>query len=209
VGWLLDTFERIGGHDAKAARAAQNDLTAILGNSICYLLDFALRDQETMAQQLAGELLATLRTSLEKHHEKLSKTNSAYLKEKKKLGKLRTNVLFPKAVGQIVQRELKKAERHRRRLFLLKGVYGGRWKKIAQRNGISQEYFVTVNLPDFSVKSEPQWWDFLKPFISKKINVPELDSRYQMARKRYASDSSTTARDHLKLLARRIDQGIL
>ena len=58
-------------------------------------------------------------------------------------------------------------------------------------------------------KSWREWWVFLWPIIRKKINVAKLASRYQMARKRYASDSDKTARGHLKLLAQLRGKGVL
>jgi hypothetical protein len=210
LAWLLEMFERVGGKKAHAARVAGNNLNEIVLNSISYTLSLASRGKNSIAKQWAGQLLASIFVTIEKHHKKLIKTNAAYLKEKKRLGKLRINVLFPKSsTSKTVQGELKKAESHRKRLLLLKGTSGGRWKTVAGKRRIPKKYFVTVDLPEFSVKSEPQWWEFLWPLIRKKINIPKLDLRYKMARKRYASDSEKTARDHLKLLARRSDEGVL
>jgi hypothetical protein len=255
LAWLLKMFERAGGKKTHAARVACNNLNDIVLNSISYALGFALRGKNSIAKRWAGELLASIFVSIQKHDEKLCKTNAAYLKEKKKLGKkLRTNVVLPKSpVVKVVQRELKKAKRYRERLLIFRRMLprdvafiiedkkaieerkrtekpgalvrlsrdvlrtgevnksvpvAEYWKEVARRRRIPEEYFVTVELPDFSVKSEPQWWKFLWPLIRKKINVAKLESRYRMARKRYVSDSETTARDHLKLLARSRDAGI-
>ena len=65
------------------------------------------------SREWAGRLLASVYCSIEKHDGKLSKANEWYRLEKKKLGKLRVDVLFPKPIGTIVQRELRKAERMR------------------------------------------------------------------------------------------------
>jgi hypothetical protein len=235
-------FERVGGEDAHAARVAGNNLNEIVGNSISYMLGFGLHQEDSFAKQWAGQFLGGLEVSLEKHHKKLSKTNAAYRKERKKIGKLRSDVLFPRLKGAIVQRELKKAERHRRSLLLLREVLKPRdlrlvigdetrpfgtqyWKKVAQRSGIPQEYFVTVKLPQFSMKSEPQWWKFLWPQI--KRNNPnllaQLRSRYPRAErvdprdKKSVPRASTTRwtnyrtefRNHLQTLARHRDCGVL
>ena len=151
---------------------------------------------------------------------------------KKKLsGKGLTSALSPTYVCGIVQQEFKKAERYRERLKVLKAGCGeGRkpewlsipgkpprllshgskgWQEVARGQRIPQVYWSSVKLPDFSVKSEPKWWKFLWPLISKKINVRKLNSRYQMARTRYVADSGTTAHDHLKLLARLREKGVL
>jgi len=101
LAWLLEMVERVGGEDADAARVAGNNLNEIVGNLFSYILGFALREGDSKAKQWSGEHLAWLQVTLEKHHKKLSKTNPAYLKEKKKLGKLRTDVLFPKAARRV------------------------------------------------------------------------------------------------------------
>ena len=82
------------------------------------------------------------------------------------------------------------------------------WKQTAQEQGIPEAYWPTVELPDFSEKSESLWWEFLWPLICMKIDTEELDLRYKLARKRYAKDSQKTVRDHLKTLARLRDKGV-
>jgi hypothetical protein len=169
-------IERAGASNSKAARVARSLLDEFLGSAVCYLLGIALRKRDSIAKQWAAQFLEKLKVSLEKHHEKLS-ANPVSRETHAKLRKLRSDVLFPKSpIAQAVQRELKKAECHRRSLLLFRGVLKTRplgiqwWKKVAQRNGISQEYFVTVKLPEFSMKSEPEWWKFLWPRIQKKID---------------------------------------
>jgi hypothetical protein len=167
--------------DQKAANEARIALETLLLNSVSHLLRLALDDKETDAKQWAGMLLARFTGSIEKHDEEkgkhareLSKTNAAYLAEKAKIGKLRVDVLFPKPIGKAVRQELRTAERYRNRLLVLHDVCrrdraGGKnlWKHIAMRQNIPEEYFGTVDLPEFSVKAEPQWWKFLWPLIKK------------------------------------------
>jgi hypothetical protein len=123
LAWLLMTIERAGVGNSKAARVARSDLDAFLGSAVSYLLGFALREEDSIAKQWAGQFLAGLEVSLEKHHEKLN-AHPAYRGTRAKLRKkLRRDMLFPKSpIGQAVQRELNKAERQREALLLLRGV---------------------------------------------------------------------------------------
>src|SRR5262249_35531120 len=149
-------------------------------------------------KQWAGRFLASIGESLRKYDAKLEEVNPAYRDEKAKLkGKSLTAVLFPQHVGNVVQRELKRAQSYRKRLLLLKRLFPNAWEKAARKEKIPQVSFALSNLPEFSLKSEPQWWKVLWPSISKKINVRKLDSRYPMHRKRYSVDSESAARDHL------------
>src|SRR5439155_21934803 len=117
--WFFEMLDRVGGGDVKAAHAARDELPTLFLKLLSKLLKLALNNKESSAKRWAGELLASTFVSVDKHHEKLWKRNAAYLKEKKKLGKLRPELLFPKSVGRIVQRELKTAERYQFKLRLL------------------------------------------------------------------------------------------
>jgi hypothetical protein len=150
--------------------------------------------------------------------------------EKKLSGKGLTSALFPTYVCGIVQRELKKALRYWQKLVLRKATCGKAWKQVAKKQKIPEAYWLVVKLPQFSVKSEPDWWDFLWPLIQKKIDLSKLPPlklrKYDTVqvsmregkaevresekkeRKRYPSDSETTAHDHLILLARLRDASI-
>jgi hypothetical protein len=182
------------------------------------LLRLALGRKESKTKQWAGMMLASIGVSVWKHHDKLSKTNATYRKEKAKVGKLRVDMLFPTRIGKAVRRGLKTAERYRRTLLVLRAVLRrvsagseDHWKRIAKRKRIPERYFAAVDLPEFSVKSEPEWWKFLWPLIKK--HLPK-DSWYQrppgyQPRKRYSSDFQKAAREHLQSLLRLRHEGIL
>jgi hypothetical protein len=156
----------------------------------------------------------------------------AFRDEKNKIGRVRTNLLSPGLVQAIAQRELKKAERHRRTLLLHKAgcvsdreqkrreklakergfeladhERGTTWKQAAERLKIPRSYWLLVKFPEFSTKYFDQWFSFLWPLISKKIDLAELESHYRMARKRYPADSQNTVHDHLKTLAKLREKG--
>ena len=229
TAWFLEMCDRIKGNDKKATRYAQSELRTLFLTLLSQLLSLALDNRD----EWAGNLLASTGESIRNHDKKLSKANAKYSEIKKKLsGKSLTAALFPKgSVQWIVQDELRKAERYRKTLLLLKDGcisereqkrrisikqklppsvefdLGKTWKQAASAKQIPSEYWPSTQLPDFSLKSESLWWDFLWPLIAKRIDVAKLDSHYQMARKRYPSDSENTARLHLKLLARLKDEG--
>jgi hypothetical protein len=250
TAFVFGMWERVEGRDKKAAREARAELQTILLNSLGQSLRVALDDNDSIAKQWACKLLADVFVSVGKNVGKV-RIKEPYGKlmeievfrdEKKRIGKVRTDVLFPGLVCAIAQRELKKAERYRdtlgrlkvgcvserkqkclakegkKRLDLLRSA-GQRdpklpisfeartWKQAAQDQGIPEAYWPTLKLPDFSEKSESLWFEFLWPLISTMIDTEELDSRYELARQRYAKDSQKTAHDHLKTLARLRDKG--
>jgi len=243
-------WDRVEAREKTASREARSELTSFLLNSLGQALRVALDDKDSIAKQWACKLLADVFVSIGKNvgkvrikkpYGKLMKIGT-FRDEKKRIGKVRTNVLFPGLVCAIAQRELKKAERYRdtlgrlkagcvsdlkqkclakegkKRLDLLRSA-GQRnpklpisfeartWKQAAQDQGIPEAYWPTVKLPDFSEKSESLWFEFLWPLISTMIDTEQLDSRYKLARQRYAKDSQKTAHDHLKTLARLKDKG--
>ena len=208
-GWFFEMLEKLKSDKAKAAHRAIEALEGPFLAITSTLLTLAKGGKDKITKQWAGRLLGSIGCSIGKYDKKLFAANRNYRKEKAKFGELRLDVLFPRRISRIVQRELRKAERMRRRLLVIKKVCGRQWTEVATRQRILKAYWLTLKLPDFSEKSWPQWWEFLWPIIRKKINVAKLDSRYQMARKRYASDSDKTARGHLKLLAHLRGKGVL
>src|SRR5215469_3253627 len=99
----------------------------------------------------------------------------AFGDQKKFIGKVRTNVLFPGMIRAIAQHELKRAGQFRKRLLLLKdgcisehqqkAKYGNvsinaaekkgiplTWKQAAKKQKIPQEYWPAMDSPEFSVK---------------------------------------------------------
>jgi len=205
--WFLEMHDKVRDGDAEAAGEARAELQTLFLNHVAQLLRFARERKKSKTKQWAGIMLASVGVSVWKHDQKLSEINAAYRQEKAKLApKSLTAALFPKPIGKIVQRELMKALPYRNRLLLLKGACGKLWKPLAKKHKIPEAYWSTVNFPEFSVKTQPLYWKFLWPMISKKISVAKLNSRYKMARKRFPSDSEKTAHDHLKLLARLRDK---
>jgi hypothetical protein len=253
--WLFEMLDRIECDDETAAREARAELQTFFLNIGGQLLRVALskkdshakkrkngrqKKQSDSATHWAGRVLADIFVSVGKHVGKVRvkepygelMDNPAFKNEKKKIGKVRTDVLFPAHVCAITQRELKIAARHCRMLRLLKTgcrsereqkrreelakehgfelteqERGTTWKQAAERQKIPQEYWPLVNFPEFSTNSLDEWFTFLWPLISKKINVAKLESRYKLARMRLPKDSHKTAYDHLKTLARLRDQG--
>ena len=225
TAWFFKTWERTESDDRKAALEARSELQTLWLNHLSQLFRLALDEKGSIAKQWAGRLLASIFVSIDKHDKKkgkarrkLSRTNDAYREEKARLGKVRTDVLLHWKISDVVLRELKTAERYRESLLLLREGCGDRWAIAARWQGIPEEYWPTTELREFSEKSEPEWWEFLWPFIQKKIDVsqmPQLGQRDESKgpggikdRKRYHSDIATTAHDHLKLLARSSDAGI-
>lgn len=251
IAFLFEMWDRLEARDKEAAHDVHAALQTFFLNSIGQSLKVALDDKDSFTKKWSAQLLADVFVSVGKHVGKVRIKKpygklmeiKAFRDEKKKIGKARTDVLFPGLVGAIAQRELKKAERYRRTLLLLKAgcvserkqkflakegqirldllrsagqpnpklpiLFEARtWKQTAQEQGIPEAYWLTVKLPNFSEKSESLWWKFLWPLISTKIDTEELESRYELARTRYAKDSQKTARDHLKTLAKLRDKGV-
>jgi hypothetical protein len=222
--WFFENIERLAGDDVKAAHSARTELQSLFLATLSQLRRLALDNKDSSAKRWAGELLASIFVSIDKHDEKLSKTNAAYLKEKKKLGKLRTHVLFATPIGKAVQRELKTAERYRKTLLLLRAGCGRKWK-YAARQQIPEDYWPAIKLPEFSVKSWPQWWKFLWPLIRKnnRALLPKLRSRSSRAERVKPSDKKSGTRkinprwssyrqefrNHLKTIARLRSDGVL
>lgn len=216
------------GHEARC------ELQTLFLNSVEQWLQLASDKTASDAKRWAHELLAIIFVSIGKHAGKvrtkkpygfLMGTNSAFRKGKKKLGRLRTNVLFAVRVAAITRRELRRAQRYHKSLLLLKagcvskaeqkhrealGVESSTWEQAAKRQKIPEAYWFFADLPEFSAKKKAfkQWKEALWPFIEKKINVAKLESHYKMAQKRYPSDSQKTAYGHLKTLAELKDKGV-
>jgi hypothetical protein len=218
--------EKEGRERRKTGHEVRGELQTFLRNGIDRLLDLALREKDANAKDWAGALLANISVRIEKYDKKLSEVNAVYCDEKKKIGKLRTDVLFPKPIGAAVKRELRKAERYRKRLMYFKTGYGEEWKAAVSRHNrqsrqkITEAYWPFAELLEFSVKSEPQWWKLLWPLLKK--NNPDLleklrgdakrkevvwthldgSSKWQVkSRKLFWKDFQKQFRNHLKALA--------
>src|SRR5262245_9083918 len=238
IAWFLEMWERMSLSDDEPGQPrheARVELQTLLLNTIGQVLRVGVSEKDGLAKKWAGELLAIIGVSISKHdqHDEKLKANSAYAEMKKKLsGKGLTSALFPTYVCGIAQQELKTAEECCRRLLLLRERYGDGWALEARWEGILEEYWPAMQLPDFSQESEPRWWKFLWPFIEKRIDVSklpllgrrqydeqrvshnvrtgktEMRPTEKTSRERYPSDSPRTARCHLMLLARLRDAGI-
>jgi hypothetical protein len=229
--WFFERLEEVKGSDIEPANSARGELQTLLRNVLEQLEPLALDKKDRVAKQWAGRLLAHIYKRIEKHHKKLSKANIAYAEECTKVGsKSVTSALFPLSRNlKVVQRELKKAVRYRKRLILLSGSKD--WRESAKKKRIPEMYWPLVKFPEFSMKSEARWWEFLEPLIQRKIDLSKMPplqvreyDRERIAynsrtgkitclggkrnRKRYFCDIGPTAHDHLKLLARVRDAGI-
>jgi hypothetical protein len=222
TAFVFEMWQRVEACSKRAAREARAELQTFLLNSLGQSLRLALDEKDSIAKEWACKLLAGVFVSIGKRVGKVRIKEpygklmeiKAFLDEKKRIGKLRTDVLFPGMVRAITQRELKKAGHFRKRLLLLSNIKPARaaWRAAAKRQNIPELYWPTVKLREFSVKYEPEWWKFLWPLIqihSDKQELLELAERkYRSARTRRFGDLQKTARDHLKALARLRDQGV-
>ena len=220
--WFFEMLERVASDDDKAAHGARAELQTLWLNALGVFLKLALDKTNTPAKQWAGMMLASSFVSINKHdsekgktQRKLSKTNETYRSEKSRLGKLRTDVLLSTKVAAIVWRELKLTLSYREHLQRFKPIKLR--KTEAQQQRIPDAYWSCADLPDFSEKSELQWWKFLWLLLSKKIHTSGLPSLAQFdpatggvrPRKRYSSDLQHTARGALQTFARVKDKRLL
>jgi len=94
---------------------------ARLNELFVQFLKLAQHGDGGIEKQLAGEVLARIYVSLHKHSGKLKKVNPTFRETVIKIGKIRSDVLLPKSpVGQVLQDELRTAERYQFKLLLLR-----------------------------------------------------------------------------------------
>jgi hypothetical protein len=222
TAFFFEMWERVESRDKKAAREARAELQTFFLNSLGQSLRLAVDDKDSIASEWACKLLADVFVSIGKHVGKVRIKKpygklmeiEAFRGEKKRIGKVRTDLLFPGKVRAIAQGELKQARDYRKRLILLSIVDG--WEQTAKKQKIPQEYWPAVKLPEFSEKHLPEWWKFLWPLIQNEIDLSKLPPLAQhdpitggiKRRERYLSDCQKTARDHLKALAKLRDKGV-
>lgn len=223
TAFLFEMWDRVEAHDKKAAREARAELQTFFLNSLGQALRVALDDKDSIAKQWACKLLADVFVSIGKHVGKVRIKKpygklmeiEAFRDAKKRIGKVRTDILFPTQVRAIAQRELKQALNYRKRLMLLSSVKG--WEQSAQTQKIPPEYWPLVEFPEFSEQWFDKWFSFLWPLIEKKIDLSKLpplaqrdfDTGAIKTRTRYLADSRKPAWDHLEALARLRDKGVL
>jgi hypothetical protein len=203
---IIDKLEAVGGDDEEATRALRVELQQQLLNGVVpRLLRFALEEKDREAKKWAGVILASVGCSIGKYDKKLCEINAWYREEKDKIvrEKQLVQVLIPKPIMEIVQLELRKAESYRRSLPYLIEDLGRTWVK-----SNLADYLPFIELPEFSMQSEPQWWKFLWPQIKK--NYPDFleksrsgkfptrglrkDSRWASYRKEFRKALRTLAR---------------
>jgi hypothetical protein len=212
-----------------ARRIAFYDLVRIADLFVSQLIEWGFSKEEGELHEWAGSALANIIWRLQKRDTELGAANLFYMKESAKIRKEKPVALYPKSkISRIVRRELGAALEMRKRLVIIRAI-----RRDVEKRGweskellvaideekarlVPREYFPFEKLPPFSVKFEQKWWDFLWPFLQKKINVSklpplaqrDLDTLGTKPRKRYHSTMQTHCRDHLKLLARLHDEGI-
>jgi len=200
MAWVFKILELVESKHEKAARRARGELQTLFLNFCGFLLRIGLDEKDSKAKEWAGRFLADVFFSIGKHvgkiriekpYRQLIKANAAFRSEKKKIGRLRADVLYPGVVLAIVKRELKAAERYRKRLILLSAINNRNipkaerqrfgllkdWKEAAMKEGIPADYLPLVKFPEFRPKTKLRWWKFLWPLIKK--NNPDFmqDSR--------------------------------
>jgi hypothetical protein len=222
--WFFEQLRRVTSDDIEAAHGAREALTDLFLQFVLELFQQAMGEKESFTKEWAGGLLRMIGGSVLKYDDKLSETNAGYRREKWKQKKLRSDVVFPGPVCAIAQQELSRAIHYRALLLLnrkqreVASEWSAQWfgRRLPR---IPRQYLPFKELPSFSLKSFELWWELLWPLIEKKLarlKMPPLKIRaYEVFagkkkdRKRYPSDVQTECRDHLKLLARRFDEGIL
>jgi hypothetical protein len=153
--------------DRVAAQWAVRALSVLGCRSIGFLIDIA--EAEGIGKEWAGESLAWIDDALEKHREKLGKLNPAFSETKKRIQELeRRRDVFadPGVIGQIVQKELAKAERYWGLLRFYRRLLGDGWEREIA-TGIPREYWASEPLVAFCEKSLSAWSAFLWPLIKK------------------------------------------
>lgn len=218
--WFFDRWELLECDAEKAANEARVELQSLFGKHVRQLLRLALNGNKEKTKQWAGRMLANIASSVWKYDKKLSEANDAYLAEKKKIisEKQLVQVLLPGPISEVAQRELKKAERYRKRLLLLKAAYKKRWEEAARRQDTPEAYFPSVEFPDFSLKSKTQWekwWKLLWLLIRKNNSAFLLDLRegkFSTLGIRYPAVWTSYRKDFrnvFKTIARLRDGGVL
>jgi hypothetical protein len=121
--WLLANIDKTGNAlDEYVAESARVQFERVFRDCFVRLLQLAECEHDTAAKQWAATVLAGVDGNLGKHRGKLAKVNPAY-REAAKIG-IRADVALPKSpVGQILQEELRKAERYRFNLLLLRELF--------------------------------------------------------------------------------------
>jgi hypothetical protein len=108
--------------DEYVAEIARVQFERVFRDCFVRLLQLAECEHDTIAKQWAAALLAWFDGNLGKHRGKLAKVNPAY-REAAKIG-IRADVALPKSpVGQILQEELRAAERYRFELVVLRELF--------------------------------------------------------------------------------------
>jgi hypothetical protein len=215
TGHLFETIDRLCNlafqkKDTVAAWRAAQTLSALVCRCINPLIGIASVKQDTIGKRWAGESLARVYVAVEKHKKTLSRINSAYRETKAKIGKPRRDIVVaPRPIGQIVQEELAIGEHYRDELLFYRRVLGKNWKSLI-RTRIPREYWATLKLPDFSVRSEGDWFrEWIWPRIKKR--QAELLPKWQQDAKLRAkakteflhlNEFQKQCRNHLKALAK-------
>jgi hypothetical protein len=225
TGHLFETIDRLCAlalqkKDTVAAWRAAQALSVLVCRCIHPLIGIGSAKGGTIGKRWAGESLARVWVAIEKHTKTLSRVNTEYRKTKAKIGKLRRDIVAPSAIGQIVQEELAIGERYRHELLYYRRLLGKNRKsfrtqivkprQVEMYYKIPREYRRTLlKLPDFSVRSEGDWFrEWIWPRIKKR--EAELLPKWQQGAKLrdeaktglYLKAFYSQCRNHLKALAK-------
>lgn len=197
--------------DRVAAQWAAQALSVLFCRCSGPLLGIGEGEGEGRGKRRAGESLARVEVAIEKHRKTLERVNSAYRKTKAKIRKvrLRRDIVAPGLIGQIVQEELATGERYRGQLLFYRRLLGKNWESLI-RTRIPREYWVTLELRDFSVTSAGDWFEkLIWPRIKKRQAelLPKLRRGAKLRDKArtgflYLTDFQNQCRNHLKALAK-------
>src|SRR5207249_4294471 len=128
------------------------------------------------------------------------------------LNKQRKDVIFAQdIIGKTVQEEVARAEQYWRKLRLCR-LAGNKWRYMARRSSVPKNYWVTLKLPLFSVKTAPEWFEkIIWPQITRRGHelLPKLRARSGRAQqsgvkpgKVYLKDYYSQFRNRLFAVAR-------
>jgi len=188
TAFVFEMWERVEAPDKKAALEARAELQWFLLKSLGQLLRVAFDDKDSIAGKWACRLLGEIFFSIGKYvgmvrikkpYGKLMEIET-FRDEKRRMGKVRIDVLDAGVVLDIVKHELKTAERYQKRLIFLSSIDNRdnpeakrqRLKEAATKKGIPADYLPLVDYPAFYSETKEQWWKFLWELIKK--NNPDF-----------------------------------
>jgi hypothetical protein len=176
-----------------AATWATEQLAVITLGCADRLRKIATRDRSDRTQRKSAEVaLALVYARLAKYDPLLTNRGSAYRKKKSALMKQRKDVVAATGlIAKTVREELKTAGKYRADLLVLQKLYGNDWRPWAGRQSVPKQYWVTLKLKPFSVKTAREWFKIIIwPQIKGRSRelLPKLQARSKRMQRVDAAD---------------------